>query len=145
MRHILKEPRRSGSACDFLVAAAVMFRVFYVFVVLGQGSRQILHCNATRHPTSEWAQQQLRQAIPGDHAHRFPIHDRSGVFSRKFDATAENMGLRVIKAPYRSPQANSICERAIGATRRECLDHLISLSGNHLQVILREWVAHCAA
>ena len=50
--------------------------------------------------------------------------------------------MRVVKTPYRSPQANSICERAIGTVRRECLDHLIPLSGNHLRRILREWAAH---
>ena len=130
-------------ACDFFVSVTTTFRVFYVFVVLEHGSRRILHCNATRHPTSEWAQQQLRQSIPGDHAHRFLIHDRSGIFSKEFDVTAENMGLRVIKTPHRSPQANSICERAIGTVRRECLDHLIPLTENHLRRILREWVAHC--
>lgn len=129
-------------ACDFFVAVSVTFRIFYVFVVLEHGSRRILHWNATAHPTSEWAQQQLRQAIPGDHPYWFLIHDQSGIFSKEFDATAENIGLRVIRTPYRSPQANSICERAIGTVRRECLDHLIPLTGNHLRWILREWFAH---
>ena len=106
------------------------------------GSRKILHCNLTAHPTSEWTQQQMREAISADHGYRFLIHDRSGIFSKEFDATASNMGLRVIKTPYRSPQANSICERAIGTVRRECLDHLIPLTESHLRRILREWVAH---
>jgi len=84
----------------------------------------------------------MREAISADHGYRFLIHDRSGIFSKEFDATASNMGLRVIKTPYRSPQANSICERAIGTVRRECLDHLIPLTESHLRRILREWVAH---
>lgn len=129
-------------ACDFFVAVTVTFRVFYVFVVLEHASRRIVHCNATLHPTSEWAQQQLRQAIPGDHFHRFLIHDRSRIFSKEFDVTAEKMGLRVLKTPYRSPRANSICERAIGTLRRECLDHLIPLTGNHLRRVLKEWIFH---
>ena len=129
-------------ACDFFVAVTVTFRVFYVFVVLEHGSRRILHCNVTTHPTSEWTQQQLRQAISSDHGYRFLIHDGSGIFSQEFDDTAENMGLRVIKTPYRSPQANSICERTIGTVRRECLDHLIPLTGNHLRRVLKEWVSH---
>ena len=129
-------------ACDFFVAVSVTFRVYYVFVVLEHGSRRILHCNATRHPTSEWTQQQLRQAISGGHPHRFLIHDRSRIFSKEFGDTAERMGLNVIRTPYRSPRANSICERAIGTFRRECLDHLITLTGKHLRRVLEEWVSH---
>ena len=129
-------------ACDFFVAVSVTFRIFYVFIVVEHGSRRILHCNLTAHPTSEWTQQQLREAVLADHGYRFLIHDRSGIFSKEFDGTASKMGLRVIKTPYRSPQANSICERTIGTIRRECLDRLIPLSGNHLRRILKEWVTH---
>ena len=35
------------------------------------------------------------------------------------------MGVRVLKTPFRSPQANSYCERLIGTLRRDCLDFLI--------------------
>jgi len=138
----LKNHARAILACDFFVSVTVTFRVFYVFVVLEHGSRKILHCNLTAHPTSEWSRQQLREAVSADHGYRFLIHDRSGIFSEEFDDTAENIGLRVIKTPYRGPQANSICERAIGTFRRECLDHLIPLTGKHLRRILGEWVNH---
>ena len=84
----------------------------------------------TAHPTAEWTLQQLRQAIPSDHKYKFLIHDRGRVYSRELDRSVENLGLRVIKTPYRSPQENSICERAIRAMRRECLDHMIPLTEN---------------
>ena len=35
-----------------------------------------------RHPSAEWTQQQLREALPGDHPFRFLIHDRDSIFSR---------------------------------------------------------------
>jgi hypothetical protein len=35
-----------------LVAITVGFRVLYVFVVMEVGSRRILHCNLTAHPTA---------------------------------------------------------------------------------------------
>ena len=124
-------------ACDFFVAVTVTFQVLYVFIILNHGSRRILHCNATAHPTSGWTRQQLREAIPSDHQYRFLIHDRGRVFSKELDCTAENMGLRVLKAPYRSSQANSICERTIGSMRRECLDHMIPLTENHLRRVLK--------
>ena len=64
------------------------------------------------------------------------------MYSRELDHSAKNLGLRVLKTPYRSPQANSICERAIGTMRRECLDHMVPLTENHLRIILEEWVSY---
>ncbi len=129
-------------ACDFFLVVTVTFRTLYVFVILEHGSRRILYCNATSHPTSEWTMQQLRQAIPSDHRYRFVIHDRGRVFSKELDGLLENVGLRALKTPYRSPKANSICERAIGSMRQECLDHMIPLTENHLRRILKGWVSY---
>ncbi|MGO9451555.1 MAG: integrase core domain-containing protein [Candidatus Binataceae bacterium] len=42
----------------------------------------------------------------------------------------------------RSPQANSLCERLIGTLRRECLDWIIPLTGEHLRKTLRSWLRH---
>ena len=52
------------------------------------------------------------------------------------------MGLRVLKTPVRTPQANAYCERLIGTIRRECLDWLIPFHERHLRAILRAWVTH---
>jgi len=41
-----------------------------------------------------------------------------------------------------TPQANGLCERAIGTIRRECLDYLIPLGERHLSRVLSEWVRH---
>jgi len=40
-------------ACDFFVVVTAAFRNLYVFVILEHGSRWILYCSATSHPTSE--------------------------------------------------------------------------------------------
>ena len=60
-------------ACDFMIAVTARFRILYIFVLMEIGSRRILHCNLTSYPTSEWTIQQLREAIPSDHQHRFLI------------------------------------------------------------------------
>ena len=64
------------------------------------------------------------------------------MYLRELNRSVEHMALRVIKTPYRSLQANLICERAIGTMRRECLDHMILLTENHLRIILEEWVSY---
>src|SRR3989442_15545359 len=76
------------------------------------GTRRILHFNTTCHPSAE------------------------------LDSSLRSLGLRVLRTPYRSPQANAFCERLIGSARRECLDFMIPLDESHTRMILKPWVAH---
>jgi putative transposase len=112
-------------ACDFFVVASASFRIFYVLVVMEHTSRRIIHLNVTAHPTAAWTLQQLRETVPSDHTYRFILHDHDAIFSTSLGASVARMGLKVIKTPMRSPQANSLCERLIGTLRRECLDWII--------------------
>jgi putative transposase len=138
----LKNHAAAIIACDFCVVASATFRILYVFVVMEHASRRIIHLNVTAHPTAAWSLQQLREAIPSDHTYRFILHDRDAIFSSGLDASLARLGLAVIKAPVRSPQANSFCERLIGTLRRECLDWMIPLTEEHLRKTLRSWLAH---
>ncbi len=126
-------------ACDFAVVITATFRLFYVLLVIEHGSRRLLHCNVTEYPTAEWTLQQLREAIPCDHPYRYLIHDRDNIFSKKLDQSITRLGIDVIETPYRSPQANSICERAIGSMRREYLDYMIPLNEAHLRKLIKDW------
>jgi transposase InsO family protein len=89
-----------------------------------------------------WTMQQLREAIPTDHAYRFLMYDRDCIFSRQLDQQVRYLRLRVLKTPVRSPQANPLCERLLGMLRRECLDFLIPLTEHHLWCFLHEWMPH---
>jgi putative transposase len=129
-------------ACDFCVVVIMTFRILYVFVVMEHTTRRILHTNATAHPTAAWTLQQLREAIPADHAYRFLIHDRDAIFSQELDQCIRHLGLRILKTPVRSPQANALYERLLGTLRRECLDFLIPLTEYHLRSLLHEWALH---
>jgi transposase InsO family protein len=132
-------------ACDFCVVVTATFRLLYVFVVVEHATRRVLHANVTASPTAPWTLQQLRDAIPADHAYRFLIHDRDAIFSQELDQRMRHLGLRVLKTQVRSPQANALCERLLGTLRRECLDFLIPLTENHLRHILQAWVRHSNA
>ena len=129
-------------ACDFFVSVTASFRILYVFVAMEVGSRRILHCNVTQHPTAEWTTQQFREFLVFDHPYRYVIHDRDAIFSSGLDTALKGFGVRVLKTPVRAPKANAFCERLIGTIRRECLDFLIPLGEGHLKRILREWVGH---
>ena len=84
----------------------------------------------------------FREAIPSDHRYQYLIHDRDSIFSSALDRSTENLGLEVLKTPYRSPKANALCERLIGSIRRECLDFMIPLSERHLLRVLKIWRDH---
>ena len=129
-------------ACDFCTVVTAPFRLLYVFVLMEHATRRSLHCHVTMHPTAQWTIQQLRDVIPADHQYRFLIHDRDSIFSHDLDQRMGNLGLRVLRTPVRSPQANSLCERLLGTLRRECLDLMILLTERHLCHILHEWVRH---
>src|SRR5262245_35621922 len=129
-------------ACDFCVVVTATFRLLYVFVLMDHATRQILHSNVTTHSTAPWTLPQLREALPADHRYRFLIHDRDSLFSAQLDRSIQHLGLRVLKTPPQSPQANALCERLIGTLRRECLDFIIPLTANHLRRLLHSWVLH---
>jgi len=129
-------------ACDFFVVVTARFHILYVFVLMELGRRKILHVNVTDHPTAEWTQQQLREALPGDHRFRFLIHDRDSIFSQELDQAVAALGVNVLRTPPRAPQANSRCERLVGSIRRDCLDFMIPFGERHLKQILNQWILH---
>jgi putative transposase len=129
-------------ACDFCLVVTATFRLLYVFVVMEHATRRILHVNVTAHPTAAWTLHQLREAIPADHCYRFLLHDRDSIFSAQLDQSIRHLGLRVLKTPVRTPQANALCERLLGTLRRECLDFVIPLTAHHVQRLLAAWIPH---
>jgi putative transposase len=144
MAHYKKGTRHAQSiaACDFLVVVTAWFQTLYVFLLMEVGTRRIVHCNVTAHPTAAWTLQQLREAIPSDHSYRFLIRDRDSIFSAEVDQQLKAFGLRVLQTPARAPKPNAYCERLVGSVRRECLDFMIPLGEKHLRRILAEWVTH---
>ncbi|HEX6478694.1 MAG TPA: integrase core domain-containing protein [Ktedonobacteraceae bacterium] len=43
----------------------------------------------------------------------------------------------MLRTPYRTPQANAVCEGFLGSVRRECLDHFLILHEKQLSRLLR--------
>ena len=88
-------------ACDFFVVVTATFRVLYVFVVIEVGTRKIVHCNVTSHPTADWTLQQFRETLPGDLAYRYVIHDRDRIFSKEVDEVVKALCVKVLRTPVR--------------------------------------------
>ena len=141
-RRFVRNHAQAIVACDFCVVVTATFRRLYVFVVMEHATRRILHTNVTAHPTASWTLQQLREVIPTGHSYRFLIHDRDSIYSRELEHSIRNLGLRILKTPPQTPQANARCERLLGTLRRECLDFVIPLTANHVQRLLAAWIPH---
>jgi hypothetical protein len=60
----LRNHREAIAAMDFFPVPTLTFGVLYCFFIIGHDRRRILHFNVTRHPTSTWIVQQLREAFP---------------------------------------------------------------------------------
>jgi len=129
-------------ACDFFISITLTFRILYVFVAMEIGSRRILHCNVTAHPTAEWTTQQFREVLADVHPYRFVIHDHDSIFSPSLDLMLNDFGVRVLKTPVQAPKANAFCERLVGTIRRECVDYIIPMNERHLRLILKEFITY---
>jgi putative transposase len=76
------------------------------------------------------------------HRTRFLLHDPDAKFSGPFDELVRSEGVRLIKTPVRTPQANAVAERWVRSVRNECLDHVLVFGRRHLERVLRDYVAH---
>ena len=129
-------------ACDFTVVNDWLFRQWYIFVVLELKTRRIVHTGVTKYPADEWAAQQLREATPWGKGPKYLIRDRDKKYATHFSTVADATGIKELKTPYRTPQANGICERFIGSLRRECLDHILIHDGKHLERVVKEYTIY---
>ncbi|MFT4543354.1 MAG: transposase InsO family protein [Planctomycetota bacterium] len=131
------------AACNFFVVPAVTFQVLYCFMVMSLDRRRILHVNVTNHPTAECTARQLVEAFPGDGwAPRYLQRDRDKIFGWAFRQKVKGLGIEELISAPRSPWQNAFVERVIGTLRRECTDHIIPLSDQHLLKTLREFAAY---
>jgi transposase InsO family protein len=115
------------------------FHVMYVFVILHHERREIIHFNATYHPTAEWTAQQVVEAFPFDTAPRYLIRDRDCIYGARFRNRAKSLGIEEVITAPRSPWQNPYVERLIGSIRRECLNHVIIFNERHLRQQLESY------
>jgi transposase InsO family protein len=96
----------------------------------------------TASPTAAWIWRQLPEATPWGRQPSRLIHDRDAVYGRDFDARLAGLGIAGVRTPFRSPRANSVCERVVRTFRAECLDHIIVINERHLRTVLAEFVRY---
>jgi transposase InsO family protein len=128
------------AAMDFFTVPTLHFGVLSCFFVIAHNRRQMLHLNVTKHPTSEWVMQQLREAFAYDSAAKYLIFNRGTNFIEDVIDTVKILGIQPKRTCFRSPWQNGVAERWIGSCRRDLLDHVIVVNERHLKRLMNEYV-----
>ena len=138
----LRNHREAIAAMDFFTVPTVRFSLLYCFFVISHDRRQILHFNVTRHPTSLWVVQQLRETFPFEWAPRFLIFDRDGKYGVEIPAAVRSLKIKAIRTSFESPWQNGVAERWIESCRRDLLDHIIAVNESHWKRLLSDFVRY---
>jgi putative transposase len=138
----LRNHREAVAAMDFFTVPTITFGVLYCFFVISHDRRRILHFNVTKHPTSLWTVQQLREAFPFGSAPRFLIFERDGKYGIEVPVAVRCLGMQPVRTSFESPWQNGVAERWVESCRRDLLDHIIAVNERHLKRLLSEYVGY---
>jgi len=138
----LRNHREAIAAMDFFTVPTITFGVLYCLFVIAHDRRRILHFNVTKHPTSLWTVQQLREAFPFGSAPRFLILDRDGRYGLEVPAAVRSLKMRPVRTSLASPWQNGVAERWVESCRRDLLDHILAVNERHLKRLLSEYVGY---
>jgi transposase InsO family protein len=127
---------------DFFTVPTLTFGVLYCFFVIAHDRRRILHFNVTKHPSSTWVIQQLREAFPYDSAPGYLVFDRAANFDEDVINAVKSFGIRPKRTSFRSPWQNGVAERWVGSCRRDLLNHVIVVNERHLKRLMNESVRY---
>src|SRR5271169_1453970 len=127
---------------DFFTVPTMPFGMLSCFFIISHDRRRILHFNVTRHPTSLWIIQQLREAFPYRSGPRFWIFDRDSKYGLEVACAVRSMAIRPVRTSFESPWQNGVAERWVESCRRDLLDHIIALNECHLKRLLSEYVRY---
>jgi putative transposase len=136
----LRNHREAVAAMDFFTMPTITFDLLCCFFIIGHDRRQVLHFNVTKHPTSLWVVQQLREAFPFESAPRFLIFDRDGKYGVEVPAAVRSLKIAPVRTSFESPWQNGVAERWVESCRRDLLDHVIPVNERHLKRLLYEYV-----
>ena len=138
----LRNHREAIAAMDFFTVPTITFGVFYCFFVISHDRRRILHVNVTKHPTSGWIIQQLREAFPFGSAPRYLIFDRDAKYGLEVPGTLRSLNISPVRTSFESPWQNGVAERWIESCRQDLLDHIVAVNERHLKRLLSEYVRY---
>ena len=123
----------------------VILRRFYLLFFIDIPTRSVYLGGITEHPTGAWTTQAARNLFLRHRDQlcgaRTLVRDRGSQFIAAFDEIFRTDGLKILKAPIRTPVANAFDERWIGTLRRELLDRTLVWNQRQLQRLVVDYIA----
>jgi hypothetical protein len=116
----LNTHREVIAAFDFFTVRTLSFRRLYCFFVIEHRKRQILQCNVTLHPTSEWIVQQQREAFPLPCPYQYVLFDHDAKFGNEVVTFLKASALKPMRTSVRGPWQNGIAERWVAVHAANC-------------------------
>jgi hypothetical protein len=104
----LRNHKEAIAAMDFFTVPTINFGVLYCFFLISHDRRRILHFNVTKHPTSLWIVQQLREAFPFGSVPRFLIFDRDAKYGLEVPVAVRSLSICPVQTSFESPWQNGI-------------------------------------
>ena len=149
-RHLMNHYKEQILACNFFTVETIGLKTLYVLFYIELHTRRVYLAGVTDHPDGFWVAQQARQYVWYLEEHQtnphFLIRDNDKKFTEAHDTVFKSKGMRIIRTPYRAPNANAFAERWVRTVREECLDHLLVINEAHLRRILKTFIDyynHC--
>jgi putative transposase len=127
---------------DFFTVPTLTFGVLYCFFVIAHNRRRILYCNVTKHPSSAWIIQQLRETFPFDSAPGYLIFDRGANFSEEVVRTLKIFGMQSKRTSFRSPWQNVLQSVGSATAAGICSTMRIVVNERHLKRLINEYIRY---
>jgi transposase InsO family protein len=144
----LKAHWSSVAAADFFTTEVWTSRglvTFYTLFVIDLATRVVHIAGTTTSPDTAFVKQiarNLTDMVDGFlNTKRLLILDRDIKFLPMF-GTLKDAGIRVLRCPYRAPNANAYAERFVRSIKSECLDRMIFFGVSSLHRAIAEYVEH---
>ncbi|MFT5052939.1 MAG: putative transposase [Chlamydiales bacterium] len=144
-RAFLKTHWDQIAATDFFtieVWTVTGLKTDYVLFLIELDTRRVHLAGITRHPNGMWMGYVAERAAAFLKGRRFLICDGDMNFRYRFKIVMEAAGIKLVKTPYRAPNANAYAERFVRSIREECLSRMILFGEAHLRRVVDEYLLH---
>ena len=95
-KSFLKNHASEIISIDYFSVPIINFKILHALVFLSHQRRKVIHFNVTANPNSEWAAQQLRNALHNSDIPKYLIRDRDCRFGNLFKNSVSNFGIHEI-------------------------------------------------
>ncbi|MFT5476421.1 MAG: putative transposase [Planctomycetota bacterium] len=145
LRALLKTHWDQIAATDFFtieVWTATGLKTHYVLFMIELDTRRVHLAGITRHPNDMWMGYAAERATQFLKGRRFLICDGDTNLRYRFKIVMEAAGIKLVKTPYRAPNANAYAERFVRSIGEECLSRMILFGEKHLRRVVDEYLVH---